>query len=215
MKLFSSAAAATRPLMMILLVCFTLVAAFVEGLKVESSAGLQERALEEELEGMSRSLLAAVAVNTTASSVKSANRTAVLSKQQDVLQGLLSHLKESIKKMNKREADGKEEGKKQTERLEKRLADEKAKLKQTNLSKFQQELLANRTRTDEEELKYWARSRTLEHGLFHSSLKVTHGLMKKADAVIAAYDSVLKTGKLPAGMADQLKAVSKTLTTKH
>mmetsp|Transcript_96532 Transcript_96532/g.259563 ORF Transcript_96532/g.259563 Transcript_96532/m.259563 type:complete len:194 (+) Transcript_96532:1-582(+) len=145
----------------------------------------------------------------------SQNRTEALMVQHDALKNMLAHLKSSIKNMNKQEAEGKVNAKKQIEKLQQRLVSEQQKLKQSGLSDFDHELLVNRTRTDEKELEYWTRSRDLQHGMFHSSLKMTHGLMSKANAVIEAYNTVLATGKLSPELAKQLEAVSTQLPKKH
>lgn len=138
----------------------------------------------------------------------------LLMKQHEALKALLSNLKSSIKNLNKGETEGKEEGKLQVEKVKQRLEHEREELKQKNLTGFRRQLLVNRTRTDEKELEYWTRSRELQHGMFHANLKMTHGLMSKAHAVMEAYDSVMASGKLNADLAKALQAVSAGLPSK-
>jgi len=141
----------------------------------------------------------------------SAKQRDLLVTQHEALKALMANLKSSIKNINKAEASGKEEGKRQVERVSQRLASERAELKENNLTDFRRELLENRTKTDQKELDYWTRSRELQHGMFHTNLKMTHGLMSKANAVIEAYNSVMSSGRLNADLAKQLKAVSASL----
>mmetsp|Transcript_60059 Transcript_60059/g.173139 ORF Transcript_60059/g.173139 Transcript_60059/m.173139 type:complete len:252 (-) Transcript_60059:32-787(-) len=134
-----------------------------------------------------------------------------LMKQHAALQDLLAHLKANIKNINKGEVGGKEVGQKEIEQIKQRLAHEQEQLKNTSISSFQRELLVNRTRSDKHALEYWTRSRELEHGMFHSSLKMTHGLMAKVNAVMKAYEDVLKTGALSPKSASALKTVADRL----
>lgn len=135
------------------------------------------------------------------------NRTAVLKTEQDALQDLLSHLKTNIKRFNSDETSGKSEGAKMLKQVEARLAADQAKLKNTSLSKFQREMLVNRTRSEEQELKYWKRGRELEHSMFHANLKMTHGLMSRVKTVIEAYKEVLAKGHISAKMAEDIRRV--------
>jgi len=124
------------------------------------------------------------------------NRTSKLQKQQDIMQHLFSSLKSSIATTNKGEVDDKESANKRVEQIEKNLAERREKLNSTNLSAFNRELLENRTKMDEVELSYWKRSRELQHSMFHSRLKVTHGLMSRVQEVLGAYNELMSKGKL-------------------
>merc|ERR1719382_935769 len=137
--------------------------------------------------------------------------TGALGKQKQTLKALLSHLKANIKSINEEEAKSKAGAAAQIEKLTKRLEGERRQLNSSNLTTFERQLLLNRTRTEEQELKYWSRSRQLEHGVFHSSLKMTHGLMAKAKAVINAYEEVMSGHKLSPKAAEDLKALASKL----
>mmetsp|Transcript_44008 Transcript_44008/g.80425 ORF Transcript_44008/g.80425 Transcript_44008/m.80425 type:complete len:214 (-) Transcript_44008:38-679(-) len=152
-------------------------------------------------------------LNSTAQAVPkaghlSANSTAKLKQQQDSLESLLGHLKANIAGFNKHEIEAKETNERKVKELEERLAEDKAALKRTNISAFDHELLTNRTRTEEQELSYWKRGREISHNMFHSNLKVTHGLMSKVRSIMDAYKSVLTTGRLDAKTAEALRSAS-------
>lgn len=139
------------------------------------------------------------------------NLSANLKKQQGTLEKLFSHLKSNIADFNKREADGKKDSQAYAERLKKRLSEDKKKLEDSSLSDFDREMLVNRTRTEEHELKFWTRGRELQHDMFHSNLKLTHGLMSRVKTVMEAYKQVLATGHLDAKLSDILHQTSASL----
>jgi len=141
----------------------------------------------------------------------SANFTASLNIQKDNLAKLFSHLKSNIGDFNKREADQKKDASAYADRLKKRLAEDKKKLADTTLSEFDHEMLVNRTRTEEHELKFWTRGRELQHDMFHSNLKLTHGLMSRVQSVMEAYKQVLATGKLDPKLSKALHETSASL----
>jgi len=72
-------------------------------------------------------------------------------------------------------------------------------------------MLVNRTRTEEHELKFWTRGRELQHDMFHSNLKLTHGLMSRVKSVMEAYKQVLATGKLDPKLSKALHETSASL----
>merc|ERR1712129_623431 len=49
---------------------------------------------------------------------------------------------------------------------------------------------------DEVELSYWKRGREMQHSMFHSRLKVTHGLISRVKEVLDAYGEMMSKGKL-------------------
>lgn len=142
---------------------------------------------------------------------EAANKTAQLLKEHEVLQKLYAHLKSNIAQLNKEEGHGKDDRQKAVERLQQRLAQERQQLNGTNLTSFQRNLLVNRSRTDERELQYWQHSNALHHSMYHTSLKMTHGLMKRVNEVMQAYKEVIATGKLSPTVAKSLKAVASNL----
>lgn len=139
------------------------------------------------------------------------NLSSTLKVQQGKLTELFKHLKTNIAQFNKREADEKKDSQGYADNLKKRLAADKKKLENSDLSAFDREMLVNRTRTEEHELKFWTRGRELQHDMFHSNLKLTHGLMSRVKTVMEAYEQVLKTGKLDAKLTKVLHATSSSL----
>jgi hypothetical protein len=151
---------------------------------------------------------AAVVNHTNASAVLCQhNRSTALQAEQDSLEALVGHLKLNIKRFNTDETSGKSEGAKMLKQVEARLAADQEKLKNASLSKFQHEMLVNRTRSEENEVHYWKRGRELEHSMFHANLKMTHGLMSRVKTVIEAYKEVLAKGHISAKMAEDIKRV--------
>mmetsp|Transcript_40996 Transcript_40996/g.91969 ORF Transcript_40996/g.91969 Transcript_40996/m.91969 type:complete len:213 (+) Transcript_40996:73-711(+) len=177
----------------------------------------EARALETQMAEAYEQLDSAVELlNSTAQAVPkaghlSANSTAKLKQQQDSLESLLTHLKSNIAGFNKHEIEAKETNERKVKELEERLAEDKATLQQKNVSAFDHELLTNRTRTEEQELAYWKQGREISHNMFHSNLKVTHGLMSKVRSIMDAYKSVLTTGRLDAKTQDALQSASASL----
>jgi len=134
-----------------------------------------------------------------------------LKAQQLKLGDLLKHLKSNIAEFNKRESDQKKDSQVYAEKLKKRLEEDHRRLKDPNLSAFDHALLVNRTRTEESELKFWTRGRELQHDMFHSNLKLTHGLMSRVKTVIEAYKQVLTHGKLDSKLEKVLHETSSSM----
>lgn len=146
------------------------------------------------------------AVNSTSSMPKfSANVTANLKFQQNKLDALFKHLKLNIASFNKREADQKKDGQEYAERLKVRLDKDRKRLQDASLSAFDHEMLVNRTRMEENELKFWTHGRELQHDMFHSNLKLTHGLMSRVKTVMEAYKQMLTNGKVDPNLTKSLK----------
>lgn len=139
------------------------------------------------------------------------NLSSVLKLQQDKLGDLFKHLKTNIAQFNKREADQKKDNQAYVDRLKKRLAEDKKRLEDPKLSDFDREMLVNRTRTEEHEVKFWSRGRELQHDMFHSNLKLTHGLMSRVKTVMEAYKQVMATGKLDASVTKVLHETSASM----
>jgi len=142
-----------------------------------------------------------------------ANVSSTLKLQQGKLGDLFSHLKSNIAEFNKREADQKKDSSVFAERLKKRLVEDKRRLNDPNstLSDFDHEMLVNRTRTEEHELKFWTTGRSLQHDMFHSNLKLTHGLMSRVKTIMDAYKQVMTTGKLDPKLTQVLHETSAKL----
>lgn len=147
-----------------------------------------------------------------ASAVKN-HQTAALKLQQGKLGDLFNHLKSNIAEFNKREADQKKDSSVFAERLKKRLAEDKKRLNDPNstMSDFDHKMLVNRTRTEEHELKFWTTGRSLQHDMFHSNLKLTHGLMGRVKTILDAYKQVAATGKLDPKLSEVLKETAAKL----
>lgn len=156
------------------------------------------------------------APNATAPALRGAsalpgNLSTTLKLQQGKLGDLFSHLKANIAQFNKREAEQKKDNQVYAERLKKRLKEDKKRLEDPKLSDFDREMLVNRTRTEEHEVKFWTRGRELQHDMFHSNLKLTHGLMSRVKTVMDAYKQVLATGKLDAKLTQTLHDTSASM----
>jgi len=153
-----------------------------------------------------------VTANATEHNVKAhvLNRTK-LQKEKANLDTLLSHLKGNVISINKVEAEGKDEEQEQIVKVKERLAEEYKQLNGTNLTTFRRSLLTNRTHMAESELKYWTRQRDLQHHMFHSSLKMTHGLMNKVKAVMEAYKEALAKGHVSKATLKDMHAVAAKL----
>jgi len=139
------------------------------------------------------------------------NRTEMLKAQQSALKGLLAHLKGSITGYNKNEESSKQVSENQIKHSEERVAADKMKLNQTNLSSYERELLVNRTGMDERMVKYWTRQRESAHSMFHSNLKMSHGLMSKVKNIMGAYEEMLSKGKLSSKVAQEMAAAESSL----
>jgi len=130
------------------------------------------------------------------STMFSANVSTNLKTQQHKLDDLFKHLKLNIANFNKREADSKQDGQEYAKKLQERLEKDHKRLQDASLSAFDHEMLVNRTRMEERELKFWTRGRELQHDMFHSNLKLTHGLMSRVKTVMDAYKQMLTNGKV-------------------
>lgn len=120
----------------------------------------------------------------------------VAQKQEAILETLFKHLKSNIVNLNKQESSAKEVAAKSIQRLQARLKADKAELQKKGLSAFEHERLVNRTRTDTFELQYWTRDRSLGHQMFHTNLKLQHGLMSRVHEVIAACKEAASKGRV-------------------
>jgi hypothetical protein len=148
--------------------------------------------------------------NSSAANLK-ANVTKNLKTQQIKLDALFKHLKDNIANFNKREAEQKQDSTEYVKRLQERLDKDHKRLQDASLSDFDHEMLVNRTRMEERELKFWTRGRELQHDMFHSNLKLTHGLMSRVKTVMEAYQQMLSRGKVDSKLA---KALHETLPPK-
>eukprot|EP00928_Gymnodinium_smaydae_P022687 TRINITY_DN18976_c0_g1_i1.p1 TRINITY_DN18976_c0_g1~~TRINITY_DN18976_c0_g1_i1.p1 ORF type:complete len:242 (-),score=73.92 TRINITY_DN18976_c0_g1_i1:101-826(-) len=167
------------------------------------------RSAERVLEG----LLAVNATSLRGGAALPSNVSDKLHTEQKNLQDLLSHLKENIGKFNKQEGEGKDKDERRVKQLQERLAQDSAKLQggSANLSAFEREVLQNRTRMEEQELKFWTRGRELSHSMFHSNLKLTHGLMSGVKTVMEAYKQMLDHGKIDPELAEAMRKVARTM----
>lgn len=144
---------------------------------------------------------AVAAVGTKAQRVRK-----VVQTQQTILEKLFKHLKSNIVNLNKEENSAKQISEKAVQKLQARLKSDKAELNKTGLSKFEHDRLVNRTRTDTFELQYWTRDRSLGHSMFHTNLKMQHGLMSRVHSVIAACKDVALKGHVDPEMMKMLRA---------
>lgn len=178
----------------------------------EARLGEAARYLEEALLGAAPNATLAKS-NTTLRGTRKlpANLSATLKVQQDKLGQLFSHLKSNIAEFNKRESDQKKDSSVFAERLKKRLEEDKKRLKDPSLSAFDREMLVNRTRTEEHEMKFWTTGRSLQHDMFHSNLKLTHGLMSRVKTIMDAYKQVMVTGKLDSKLTKVLHETSASM----
>mmetsp|Transcript_37490 Transcript_37490/g.74384 ORF Transcript_37490/g.74384 Transcript_37490/m.74384 type:complete len:227 (-) Transcript_37490:91-771(-) len=134
-----------------------------------------------------------------------------LKQQRDSLSNLFAHLKANIANSNKEQVASKKKYALQVENARRRLDLDRKKLQLTNLTEFERGLLKNRTLAEEQEVKYWTQNRDLNHGIFHDTLKMTHGLMSRVKTVMDAYKQVLANGHIDPHLAEQLHSVSATL----
>lgn len=133
-----------------------------------------------------------------------------VSEEKDVLEGLFKHLKVNIANFNKQETKDKDKTADIRKRLEARLKKDKATLAMKNISDFERERLTNSTRMEQHELEYWTRDRDLQHHMFHSNLKMTHGLMSRVKTVIEAYKQAFAKGKIDPKLMDKVHEMSPT-----
>eukprot|EP00746_Dinoflagellata_sp_MGD_P163807 gnl/MRDRNA2_/MRDRNA2_92042_c1_seq1.p1 gnl/MRDRNA2_/MRDRNA2_92042_c1~~gnl/MRDRNA2_/MRDRNA2_92042_c1_seq1.p1 ORF type:complete len:340 (+),score=76.80 gnl/MRDRNA2_/MRDRNA2_92042_c1_seq1:94-1113(+) len=125
--------------------------------------------------------------------------------QQTILENLFKHLKSNIVNLNKQEGSSKEVASKNIQRLQARMKADKAELQKKGLSQFEHDRLVNRTRTDTFELQYWTRDRSLGHQMFHTNLKLEHGLMARVHEVIAACKDAASKGHMDPAMLKKLQ----------
>lgn len=145
---------------------------------------------------------------TTIKHEMSASGRAALEKEKSVLAGLMSKMKSNIMNFNKEEKKGKAEEDKMLEHIKERLAKGQAELKNPKLSAFEHAALVNQTTSEQLEVKYWTQGRDIQHSMFHSNLKMTHGLMSRVQTVIKAYQDALAHGKLDPKTLKDVKAIS-------
>lgn len=126
--------------------------------------------------------------------------------QEAILESLFKHLKSNIVHLNKQEGAAKEAAAKSIQRLQARLKADKAELQKKDLSQFEHDRLVNRTRTDTFELQYWTRDRTLGHQMFHTNLKMEHGLMSRVHEVIAACKDAAAKGHIDPKLVGKLQS---------
>lgn len=175
---------------------------------------LEEAVLDMALEMETNSTVSSNATVSSAlrgASKLSGNLSSTLTQQKEKLNNLFKHLKTNIADFNKRESEEKKDSQAYAERLRKRLKQDKKRLEDPKLSAFDHEMLVNRTRTEEHEVKFWTQGRKLQHDMFHSNLKLTHGLMSRVKTVMDAYKQVLATGKLDPKLTKVLHQTSASL----
>jgi hypothetical protein len=159
---------------------------------------------------------ASVASNVTKAAVVNLKKLApaefkkAVQEEQDVLANLFKHLKVNIASFNKQETKDKDKTAAIRKRLEERLKKDKATLAMKNISDFERERLTNSTRMEQHELDYWNRDRDLQHHMFHSNLKMTHGLMSRVKTVIEAYKEVSSKGKIDGKLMEKVHAMGPT-----
>jgi len=132
----------------------------------------------------------------------------VVNEQKTLLENLFKHLKSNIVNLNKQENTAKQVAEAAIKRLQERMKKDKAELQKPNLSKFEHDRLVNRTRTDTFELQYWTRDRSLGHSMFHTNLKMQHGLMSRVKSVIAACKDAALKGRIDPAIVKKLKATA-------
>jgi len=133
---------------------------------------------------------------------------AALAKEKSMLAGLLSHLKSNIMSFNKEEQKGKDDSEKMLQKLQKRLARDQQSLGNPKISAFEHVALVNQTRMEETEVKYWMQSRDNQHSMFHSNLKMTHGLMSHVKTVLEAYSMAISKGSVDPKLLKSVSSVA-------
>lgn len=131
-----------------------------------------------------------------------------IQQEASVLDKLFKHLKSNIVKLNSEERSGKKTSEEAIQRLQARLKKDKAALQNKGLSAFEHELLVNRTKTEEFEINYWSRDRSLGHSKFHDNLKITHGLMSRVRDILAAYKQAASKGHVDKSLMKKVEAQS-------
>merc|ERR1719159_803696 len=89
-----------------------------------------------------------------------------------------------------------------------RLQKDREALKNSKLSDDERKMLLNTTKMDEDEVKYWSTDRQISHGMYHTHLKLTHGLMQRVKTVMEAYSQALAHGKIDATLLKSINAAS-------
>jgi len=151
---------------------------------------------------------------TKAQSVNSSmskERVEELKKQQSTLKALLTKLKSDIGGANKHETESKGENEKMLQRTQERLDQHRHELEQKNLTAWRREFITNQTKSEEKQVEYLTKGRELQHHMFHSNLKMSHGLMSRVKAVLDVYDGVMEKGKVDESTRKALEAVSSSL----
>jgi len=128
--------------------------------------------------------------------------------EQDVLANLFKHLKVNIASFNKQETHDKDKTADIRKKLEARLKRDKDQLAMKNISDFERERLTNATRMEQHELEYWTRDRDLQHHMFHSNLKMTHGLMSRVKTVMEAYKEAFNKGHISPDLMKKVHSMS-------
>lgn len=128
-----------------------------------------------------------------------------LKEQEDLLKNLFAHLKSSVTHSNKNEKENKDENAKLVKSQEEKIKADHEKLKNPKLSAHDRERLVNRTQADERTLTYFKRGRDLQHSMFHSNLKIAHGLMSRVKNVLEIYTESLAKGQIDAKARALLK----------
>lgn len=129
-----------------------------------------------------------------------------LKAQRTNLRNLLSKMKTDISRFNKNEADDQDTSSSHIEKIQKRLEQDKARLADPKLRPFMRELLQNRTKEEQRDIDFWSHGRKLQKRMFHSNIKITHGLMSRVKGVLQVFDGALVNGTISEEAAQQLKS---------
>lgn len=125
-----------------------------------------------------------------------ANKTETMQAELGNLENLFSHLKSRIGTLNKDEHDGHDDDDKRIKEQVDIIHQTQGELNVTNLTKWQRQLLVNRTKGAQVSLDFWKRHRELRHGSFHANLKMSHGLMDKVQQTMKMFHKVLEGKKV-------------------
>eukprot|EP00930_Biecheleria_cincta_P042761 TRINITY_DN29421_c0_g1_i1.p1 TRINITY_DN29421_c0_g1~~TRINITY_DN29421_c0_g1_i1.p1 ORF type:complete len:303 (+),score=86.71 TRINITY_DN29421_c0_g1_i1:64-972(+) len=126
--------------------------------------------------------------------------------QRTNLRNLLGKMKTDISRFNKDEADDQNNAASHIAKMQKRLEQDKARLADPKLRPFMRELLQNRTKEEQRDIDFWSHGRKLQKRMFHSNIKVTHGLMSRVKGVLQVFDQALENGKISEEAAQRLKS---------
>lgn len=126
--------------------------------------------------------------------------------QRSNLRNLLSKMKRDISRFNKNEADDQDSSDSHIKKIQKRLEQDKARLADPKLRPFMRELLQNRTKEEQRDIDFWSHGRKLQKRMYHSNIKITHGLMSRVKGVLQVFDQALVNGKISEEAAQQLKS---------